>query len=124
MTFKRLSSLAMFVGFVLFSCAVADAQQTTTSTTTTTTTTPTTNSRVVVTDNLAKPATPTTNQPSPPTTTTKKIGNYNVNVTEGVTGQNMDNGKFLTITRWDGTKWVTKREWVPNNAPAAKPNPQ
>jgi hypothetical protein len=113
----------MFAGFVLFSYAIADAQQTTT-TTTTTTTTPTTNSRVVVTDNLAKPSTPSSNQPSTPVTNTKKIGNYNVNVTEGVTGQNMDNGKFLTITRWDGTKWVTKREWVPNNAPAAKPNPQ
>lgn len=123
MTFKRLSSLAMLVSFVLFSYALADGQQTTT-TTTTTTTTPTTNSRVVVTDNLAKPSAPTTNQPSTPATNTKKIGNYNVNVTEGVTGQNMDNGKFLTITRWDGSKWVTKREWVPNNAPAAKPNPQ
>lgn len=123
MTFKRLSSLAMFLGFVLFSYATVDAQQTTT-TSTTTTTTPTTNSRVVVTDNLAKPATPTTNQPSTLATNTKKIGNYNVNVTEGVTGQNIDNGKFLTITRWDGTKWVTKREWVANNAPAAKPNPQ
>jgi len=109
----------MFVGCVLFSYAVADAQQTTT-----TTTTPTTNSRVVVTDNLAKPSTPASSQPSKPSTTSTKVGNYNINVTEGVTGQNTDNGKFLTVTRWDGSKWVTKREWVPNNAPAVKPNPQ
>lgn len=124
MTFKRLSSLAMFVGVVLFSYAAANAQQTTPTTTTATPTTPTTNSRVVVTDNLAKPSTPATSQSTKPTTTTKTIGNYSVKVTEGVTGQNLENGKFLTVTRWDGTKWVTKREWTPNNTPAAKPNPQ
>lgn len=124
MTFKRLSSLAMFVGVVLFSYAAANAQQTTPTTTTATPITPTTNSRVVVTDNLAKPSTPATSQSTKPTTTTKTIGNYSVKVTEGVTGQNLENGKFLTVTRWDGTKWVTKREWTPNNTPAAKPNPQ
>jgi hypothetical protein len=127
MTFKRLSSLAMFVGFVLFSYAVGYGQQTTTTTTTpaTTSTTPTsTNPRVVVTDNLAKPATATTAATNRPTTSTTKVGNFNINVTEGVTGQDLENGKFLTITKWDGTKWVTKREWVPNNGTAAKPNPQ
>ena len=116
----------MLVGFVLFSYAVA-AAQTTPTTNTTTTTTPTTtstNSRVVVTDNLAKPATTRSSTSSSASSTTKKIGNYNINVTEGVTGQNLENGKFLTVTKWDGSKWVTKREWVPNNTPASKPNPQ
>ena len=117
----------MFFGVVLFSYAAANGQSTTTTTTTTTSTNP----RVVVTDNLSKPSTAST-QATKPTTTTTKIGNYNVNVTEGVTaasptggmtGQNMENGKYLNITKWDGTKWVTKREWVPNNAPV-KPNPQ
>jgi hypothetical protein len=111
---KRLSGLAIFAGIVLFSYTAANAQETTTPTST--------NPRVVITDNLAKPATPST-QATKPTTTTTKIGNFSVNVTEGVTGQNLENGKFLTVTRWDGSKWVTKREWVPNNAPAVKPNP-
>ena len=117
----------MFVGFVLFSYGSAAAQQTTPTTTTTTatpTTTTSTNSRVVVTDNLAKPSTATTSATAKPTSSTTKIGNYNVNVTEGVTGQNLENGKFLNITKWDGTKWVTKREWVPTSGSTAKPNPQ
>ena len=108
----------MFFGVVLFSYAAASAQQTTTTTTTST------NSRVVITDNLSKPSTPPANQSNAPTTKSTKIGNFSVNVTEGVTGQNMENGKFLTVTKWDGTKWVTKREWVPNKAAATKPNPQ
>jgi hypothetical protein len=115
MTIKRLSSLGLLAGVVLFSYAVAKAQDTTTTQS---------NSRVVVTDNLAKPAAPATTQANKPTTTTTKIGNYSVNVTEGATGINLENGKFLTVTRWDGTRWVTKREWVPNTTPAAKPNPQ
>jgi hypothetical protein len=117
----------MLAGFVLFSYAVAAAQTTPTTNTTTTTTTPTTtstNSRVIVTDNLAKPSTTGSSTSSSASSTTKKIGNYNINVTEGVTGQNLENGKFLTVTKWDGSKWVTKREWVPNNTPASKPNPQ
>jgi hypothetical protein len=118
MSIKRLTSLVMFFGVVLFSYAAASAQDTTTTTTTTST-----NPRVVVTDNLSKPSTPA-NQPATAKTTTTKIGNFNINVTEGVTGQNLENGKFLTITKWDGTKWVTKREWVPNNPSATKPNPQ
>jgi hypothetical protein len=113
---KGLASLTVLLGFVLFSCASANAQQTTT--------TENSNPRVVVTDNLAKPSTPANTQSTKPTTTTTKIGNFSVNVTEGVTGQNLENGKFLTVTKWDGSKWVTKREWVPNGPVPAKPNPQ
>jgi len=119
MTIKRLSSLMMFLSFVLFSYALANAQETKTTTTTTST-----NSRVVVTDNLAKPAT-TAAATAKPATTTTKIGNYSVNVTEGVTAQAapvQENGKFYNVTKWDGTKWVTKREFVPNKPTAAKPN--
>jgi len=120
MRIKRLSGLVMFSVVVLFSYVAANAQSTTTSTT------PTSNPRVVVTDNLAKPSTPTT--ATMPTTKTTKIGNYNVNVTENVNttvqNQSPENGRFLTMTKWDGTKWVTKREWVPNGPAANKPNPQ
>jgi len=119
MTIKRLSSLMMFLGFVLFSYALANAQETKTTTTTTST-----NPRVVVTDNLAKPATATA-ETAKPTTTTTKFGNHSVNVTEGVTAQaapSPESGKYYNVTKWDGTKWVTKREFMPNKPMAAKPN--
>jgi hypothetical protein len=90
-----------------------------------------TNPRVVVTDNLSKPATAAT-QTTQPATTTKAFGKYSVNVTDNVTAapttpaQNMENGKYYTVTSWDGSKWVTKRTWMPNNPNAAttpaKPN--
>ena len=115
MTIKRLSSLMMFLGFVLFSYALANAQDTKTTTT---------NPRVVVTDNLAKPATATAEAAKTATTTTKKIGNYSVNITEGVVAQTTpspESGKYYNVTKWDGTKWVTKREFIPNKPPAAKP---
>jgi len=109
----------MFLGFVLFSYALANAQETKTTTTTTST-----NSRVVVTDNLAKPAT-TAAETAKPATTTTKIGNYSVNVTEGVTATaapSPQSGKFYNMTKWDGTKWVTSRVFVANKPTAAKPN--
>jgi hypothetical protein len=115
MTIKRLSSLLLFVGVVLFSYGVTNAQETPAPTTAPS------NPRVVITDNLEKPATPATTATTPKTST-QSFGNHNVTVTEGVTGINLENGKFLSVTKWDGSKWVTKREWVPNS-PAAKPSP-
>ena len=112
MRIKRLTSLGLFFVAVLFSYSTAKAQDTTT--------TPTTNPRVVVTDNLSKPATPAT-QTNRPAKTTTKVGNFSINVTEGVTGQNLESGKYLTVTKWDGSKWVTKREWVPNGPVGTKP---
>lgn len=112
---KRLSSLLLFAGVVLFSYAAANAQNTPAPATQPTTTS--SNPRVVITDNLATPAASTA---ATPKTTTQSYGNHNVTVTEGVTGINLENGKYLTVTKWDGTKWVTKREWVAN---APKPNP-
>jgi hypothetical protein len=115
---KRLSSLMLFAGVVLFSYAAANAQNTPAPPTQPTTAS---NPRVVITDNLAKPAMPAAaSTATTPKTTTQSYGNHNVTVTEGVTGINLENGKYLTVTKWDGTKWVTKREWVAN---APKPNP-
>ena len=93
--------------------------------------------KVVVTDNLAKPdtaATPATNQAK---TSSKSYGNYSVNVSDNVQaqpnslGQSLENGKFYTVTSWDGTKWVSKRTWMANKPGATptsttaptKPNP-
>ena len=114
MTIKRLSSLLMFFGIVLFSYAAANAQETTPAPP------PTAKPQVVVTDPFEKPATP--DQAAKPTSTTKTFGNYSVNVTETVTGKNLENGKFFTVTKWDGTRWVTKREWMPNRTAAPPPN--
>lgn len=105
----------MFFGIVLFSYAAANAQETTPATQ------PTTKPQVVVTDPLANPPA-ADQQAAKPTSTSKKFGNYSVNVTETVTGVNLENGKYYTVTKWDGTKWVTKREWMPNKAAAAPPN--
>jgi hypothetical protein len=114
---KRIRNIALVCAVVLFSYAAAAAQDTTS-------TTPTKNPRVVVTDNLAKPTTPSSStQPTAGTTKTTKVGNFSINITEGVTGQNMENGKYVTVTKWDGSKWVSKREWVQNTPPASKPNP-
>src|SRR5690349_18022580 len=104
MTIKRLSSLLLFVGVVLFSYAAANAQNTPPTTPTkteepTATTTPA-SPRVVITDNLAKPATPAA-AATTPKTTTQSFGNHNVTVTEGVTGINLENGKYVTVTKWD-----------------------
>lgn len=87
--------------------------------------------KVVVTDNLAKPNTSTTQATSASTASqpkTTKFGNYSLNVTDNVQGQSMENGKFYTVTTWDGTKWVSKRTWMPNKpsttaAAPTKPNP-
>lgn len=116
MKFKGLTAWVVSFFVVLFSYTIANAQDKTT--------TPPASPRVVVTDPLEKPAT-TTAQTATPATKTTTFGNHAVTVTENVTGMNLENGKFLTVTRWNGTKWVTKREWVLNKtAPAAtKPNP-
>jgi len=109
---RRISNVALVCAVVLFSYAIAAAQNTPTTTST--------NPRVVVTDNLAK-TTPTTSQPTAGATKTTTVGKYSISIKEGVTGQNMENGKYVTVTKWDGTKWVSKREWVAN---PPKPNPQ
>jgi len=121
MTFKRLLSLGMFAACVLFSNAIAGAQTQTTTTTTAQPTTTSTNPRVVITDNLSLP-TPAATAAQPKTTTTT-FGNHSVNVTDNVTAmpvQDTTNGKFFNVTKWDGSKWVTTRKWMPN---PTTPNP-
>jgi hypothetical protein len=75
----------------------------------------------VVTDNLSQPTASAT--AAQPKTTTSTFGNHTVSVTDNVTAmpvQDTTNGKFYSVTKWDGSKWVTTRKWMPN---PTKPNP-
>jgi hypothetical protein len=124
MKIKGFINVGLILVAVLFSYAVANAQnQPPDKTAANQPTMPT--HKVVVTDNLAKPDT-AAQAASQPKRTTTKYGNYNVNVTDNVQGQSMENGKFYNVTTWDGTKWVSKRTWMPNKPTAAitptKPN--
>jgi hypothetical protein len=78
---------------------------------------PTFKHSVVVTDTLAdsanKAASPTA-AADKPKSTSKSFGGNMVTVTDNVVGRNFDDGKWLTVTKWDGTKWVSKREFFPN----------
>jgi hypothetical protein len=136
MKIKGFINAGLILVAVLFSYAIANAQNQTPTKKTTTPDKTTTNTtadqpampthKVVVTDNLAKPDASNAQAANQAKTTTKKIGNYSVNVTDNVQGQSMENGKFYTVTTWDGTKWVSKRTWMPNPGTAAapaKPNP-
>lgn len=42
-------------------------------------------------------------------TTTQQIGDYAVDVTENVSEAAVEGGRWLTVTTWDGTKWVSKK---------------
>ena len=44
--------------------------------------------------------------------TTKTIGNHAVTITDNVVGEVKKDGKWFTVTTWDGTKWVSKRTWI------------
>jgi hypothetical protein len=73
---------------------------------------------VVVTDavaDAAKNAAAATE--SKPKTTSKSFGGNTVTITDNVVGQSFEDGKWLTVTSWDGTKWVSKRQWFPNKKP-------
>lgn len=125
MIMKRFLSLAVFLVAVLFSYAVANAQNSANPkqppAKPDTATTTATNPRVVVTDSLSKPSTPAT-QADKPVATTTKFGSHSLTITEGVTGQSFENGKWLTVTTWDGTRWASKRTFFPNKA-TTPPNP-
>lgn len=77
--------------------------------------------RVVVTDNLKNTA--DENKAAPivlaekPSSITKTFGTNTVSVTGDITGQSYENGKWFLVTKWDGSKWVSKREWFPNKKP-------
>jgi hypothetical protein len=80
---------------------------------------------VVVTDTLGDAASKTKSatESAVKTTTTKAqtFGKNSVNVTESVAGQTYEGGKYLTVTSWDGAKWVSKQVWYPNSKTSAKP---
>jgi hypothetical protein len=41
----------------------------------------------------------------------KKVGGYTVKLVDNVKGQAYEGGRWLVVTTWDGTKWVSKRAW-------------
>lgn len=79
---------------------------------------PTNKHAVVVTDNLTsttdKTNDATTSTGSSVKTKSQTIGKTTITVTDNVVGQTYEGGKWLNVTSWDGTKWVSKREWFPN----------
>jgi hypothetical protein len=50
--------------------------------------------------------------------TANKVGDYTINVTEGVAGHAYEGGRWLMTSTWDGTKWVGKRVWYPTKKAA------
>ena len=72
--------------------------------------------KVVVTDGLAKAADKTGDAASATASaaksTSKTIGHHTVTVTDNVVGEVRKDGKWFTVTTWDGTKWVSKRTWI------------
>jgi uncharacterized protein YktB (UPF0637 family) len=69
--------------------------------------------KVVVTDGLQTAADKTKDAASAVADTTKKtaksFGNRTVEVTEGVVGQAVKQGRYYTVKTWDGAKWVSKQ---------------
>lgn len=74
--------------------------------------------KVVVTDGLEKAADKTADATSATAkavgSKTKSFGNHAVTVTDNVTATTTQEGKYYSVTTWDGTKWVTKRTFYPN----------
>lgn len=69
--------------------------------------------KVVVTDGLATAGDKTEKAAKVGASESKKFGGNVVNVTENVSGQAYEGGKYYTVKTWDGTKWVSKRVWYP-----------
>jgi len=72
--------------------------------------------KVIVTDGLEKAADKTGDAASATASaaksTSKTIGHHTVTVTDNVVGEVRKDGKWFTVTTWDGTKWVSKRTWI------------
>jgi hypothetical protein len=77
---------------------------------------PASNPRVIITDNLQTAADKAKADVAKPTVaTTKTFGNHAVTINESVQGeQPKEGGRWLTVSTWDGTKWVPKRTWFPD----------
>lgn len=114
---KGLFVLFVFFVTVLFSYDTARAQDVDkTKATTAKPAAETAKPQVIVTDSLAEAA-KAKEEAAKPVTTTKSFGNHAVTVSEGVVGQTQQSGKWHTVTTWDGTKWVSKREFFPTKKP-------
>src|SRR4030095_6349947 len=72
--------------------------------------------KVIVTDGLVTAADKTGDAASATAkatkSTTKTIGHNTITVTHNVAAEVKKDGKWFTVTTWDGTKWVSKRTWI------------
>ena len=104
----RLVVVTLFV-FFAYSAAAAQEKQTANDTANDTPK----KVKVVVTDGLQTAADKTKDAASAVADTTKKtaksFGNRTVEVTEGVVGQAVKQGRYYTVKTWDGAKWVSKQ---------------
>jgi uncharacterized protein YktB (UPF0637 family) len=104
----RLVVVTLFV-FFAYSAAAAQEKETANDTTKSTPS----KVKVVVTDGLQTAADKTKDTAAAVADTTKKtaksFGNRTVEVTEGVVGQAVKQGRYYTVKTWDGTKWVSKQ---------------
>ena len=110
MKMKSLLRLVVVTLFVFFAYGAASAQEKETANDTTSTPS---KIKVVVTDGLKTAAEKTKDAAETVADTTKKtaktFGNRTVEVTEGVVGQAIKQGRYYTVKTWDGTKWVSKQ---------------
>jgi len=110
MKMKNLFRLVVISLFVFFAYGAASAQDKETSNDTAG---KPSKPRVIVTDLLQTAADKTKDAASTVADTTKKtaktIGNHTVEVTEGVVGKAVEQGRYYTVKTWDGTKWVSKQ---------------
>jgi hypothetical protein len=110
MKLNGLSRLAVAALFVFFAYGAAAAQEKETPNDTKDTPS---KIKVVVTDGLQSAAEKTKDVAGAIADTTKKtaktFGNKTVEVTEGVVGQAIKQGRYYTVKTWDGTKWVSKQ---------------
>ena len=107
MKLNGLFRVAVAALFVFFAYGAAAAQEKETSNDTPS------KIKVVVTDGLQTVTDKTKDAASAVADTTKKtaksFGNKTVEVTEGVVGQAIKQGRYYTVKTWDGTKWVSKQ---------------
>jgi uncharacterized protein YktB (UPF0637 family) len=110
MKMNGLLRLAVVTLFVFFAYGAAAAQDKETANDTTDK--PST-IKVVVTDGLQTAADKTKDAAAAVADTTKKtaksFGNKTVEVTEGVVGEAVKQGRYYTVKTWDGAKWVSKQ---------------
>ena len=118
----RLKSLAGFVFLfmaVAFSYGTANAQIVDAGKDASAKTKDVTNkTTVVVTDGLDKTKDMAVDSAKNTGSNVKKIGSYSIETTENIKVVKFEDGKWFTVTKWDGTKWVSKRTWYANKKDA------